>query len=174
MAHFDGIAFGGLLRLLLFRYEQYKNMFKWYIRGLPFILMIGVGIALYGTNSVLQDFVQGGRFGHVSFRPEMYLFGYFFNSLCYGGIIIWCVLKEGALLRVFNSKVLRTIGKYSYAMYLFQYIAMHFFKVINGYLLIQNTIVVGLFVFLICFLMAKFSWNVYEGPISKLKVKFTS
>jgi peptidoglycan/LPS O-acetylase OafA/YrhL len=173
LAHFDGIALGGLIRLLLFQYKKYHLFFKWYLRLLPVFIIIGISIALYCSKLVLNNYSESGNISHISYRPEMYLFGYFFNSLCYGGIILWCVFREDYLYKIFNNNILTTIGKYSYAMYLFQYIAKHSFDFINNYINIKSDIISGIIVFIICFLMAKLSWIFFEGPINNLKDKFT-
>ena len=97
------------------------------------------------------------------------------NSVLFGGIILWCIFKDGIVLSIFSNAFLRNIGKYSYGMYLFQYPARYttdkILEIIHLYPNSINKIVYGLLIFTTCYLIARISWLIYEGPINSLKNK---
>lgn len=177
-AHFDGIALGGLIRLLLFNFEKYGKVIKWYITLTPVILLCSIVLSYYCGISILNEYVVTKKIGHVSFFPPMYLFGYFLNSLTFGGIILWCIFKDGIVLKIFSNSILRNIGKYSYGMYLFQYPAKHIFiktlSILNINITYIHPIIFGIMIFVTCYLTARLSWLIYEGPINSLKNKFST
>jgi peptidoglycan/LPS O-acetylase OafA/YrhL len=177
-AHFDGIALGGLIRMLLFNYEKYKGLIKWYVKLTPVFILLSIGLSYYCGMIILGEFIETRKLEHVSFLPPMYLFGYFINAVTFGGIILSCIFIDGILLKIFSNPILRNIGKYSYAMYLFQYPAKYLlhgiFDVINVNANNFNQIIHGLLIFGTCYLIARISWLIYEGPINSLKNKFST
>jgi peptidoglycan/LPS O-acetylase OafA/YrhL len=176
LLHFDGIALGGLLRMMLFNYDKYKNVIRWYLRLLPIIFILTAGLAYYCGSEILEGFEQNNGLGLVSFFPPMYLFGYLLNSLSYGGIILFCLFYDSWALKFFSSKVMRSIGKYSYAMYLLQYPAAMIFGFLIPYIHPithpYNGILHGIIIYLITYFMANISWLVFEGPLNGLKDRF--
>jgi peptidoglycan/LPS O-acetylase OafA/YrhL len=176
LLHFDGIALGGLLRMLLFQYDKYQNVIKWYLRLLPFILILTIGLAYYCGSNILEDYDRTRNLGLVSFYPPMYLFGYLLNSLSYGGIILFCLFYDSPVLKFFSSSIMRKIGKYSYAMYLLQYPAAMIFSFglsfINPGKFPFQGVVYGVTIFMIAYLLANISWLIFEGPLNGLKDKF--
>lgn len=175
LAHFDGIALGGLLRLMVCRYDEYKKLLNAYLKALPVLLLAAAGLAWYCGHTILaEQAVNPRRPGLISFEPAMYLVGYTLNSLCYGGVVVWCVLRDGWVFRFFNAAALQEIGKRSYAMYLLQYPAkMAYMKVVAFAPVAGHPFVLPAGVLLVCYLMAKVSWVAFEGPISRLKDRWT-
>ncbi len=177
LAHFDGIALGGLLRVLIFNYEPNARLLHFYRKLTPVLLVAALCLAYYCSMEVLKEAVKPDgtvHLGHVSFFPAMYLFGYTLNSLLFGGIILCCLFKNGIAYRIFSNPVLRNIGKYSYAMYIFQFPAYFLYHFIIGKLnWAPNPFLQGALLFLTCYLVARLSWLVLESPMNKLKERLT-
>ena len=102
-------------------------------------------------------------------------FGYTGIGLCAAGLVLLALRYEGSnavYAHVLRSRVLRTLGKYSYAMYIFhvpisqfgQKIIYHFIK--NPLLGLAFNLVMGVG---FTFIMAKLSWKYFESPILSLK-----
>lgn len=175
-AHFDGIALGGLIRLLLFKFDENKKIILAYIKFLPLILVVSLAVDYYCGHQVLAAYAKNKYLGHVSFYPLMYLAGYTLNSLAYGGIILWCIFNDGRIFSFFNHPIMRSIGKYSYAMYLLQYPAKTAFVFVLGLFNLQHSLptpVYAIGVFISCYCIARLSWLFFEGPINGLKDRFT-
>lgn len=177
-AHFDGIALGGLIRLLLFNFDKYEKIITWYLKLLPVLMILAALLSYHCGLGILNAFTETKKLGHVSFTAPMYLFGYFLNSLVFGGIILWCTFKDGLVLGIFSNPVLRNIGKYSYGMYLFQYPARFALEKISSVLHYEqgnfNPIIYGILTFITCYTIARVSWLLFEGPINGLKDKFST
>ena len=139
------------------------------------LLLAAVGLAWYCGHTILaEQAVDPRRPGLISFEPPMYLVGYTLNSVCFGGLVLWCVMRDGWVFRVFNSAPLREIGKRSYAMYLLQYPAkMAYMQAVAVLPWAGRPFVLPFGILLVCYLMAKVSWIVFEGPISRLKDRWT-
>jgi len=168
LAHFDGIALGGLFRLWVMRFDIYEDRLRRFLKWLPLIVITSVALGLYCGHRVLAVSRPGFVADHVSFQPPMYLIGYSLNTLCYAGLVLTCIIRDGFPFRVFSSAVLIEIGKVSYGMYLLQYPARMLFSRLPA----VNPYVTAAGVFITCYLMAKISWVCYESQILKLKSKF--
>ena len=107
--------------------------------------------------------------------PGMTSFGYTALGMCASGLVLLALRYEGSnaiYARMLRSRVLRTLGKYSYAMYIFhlpisqfgQKVVEHFMKNSLGALLLNGTVGITL-----TFLLAKLSWACFESPILSLK-----
>lgn len=177
LAHFDGIALGGAIRIMLMNYEYYKKVIQTYVKLTPILLILAIGIAYYSGSELLSIAANGNAAKEgllVSFYPTMYLYGYFVNALLFGGIILWCIFKGGFVLKVFSNKALRNIGKYSYAMYLFQYPAIVIFGYINSRMEIKvNHFLMAPIMFILIYLIARLSWICLESPMNKIKERLT-
>ncbi len=173
LAHFDGIALGGLLRLLLFNFSKYEKLLRNYVRILPVLFVVVIIFDFYCSTMVLKATVDGNTSitpWLVSFYPLMYLYGYTLNSLIFGGIIVWCILRKGWVIKLFSNPVLRNIGKYSYAMYLFQFPANLLFRhIIDVTGCNLPAPVYGICVFMFCYIISRLSWLIIESPCEKLK-----
>ena len=173
LAHFDGIALGGLLRLLVNNYQSYANLLTKFLKFLPVVLVVSWGLNLYCGDQVLRDLRPGHNPDHISFLPSMYLLGYTLNALSYAGILLLCLSKDGLIYKAFNWGPLREIGKVSYGMYLLQYPSRMIFQKLTEPWHVTNGFVTAIGVFTICYVMAKISWTIYESPILNLKDRFT-
>lgn len=173
IAHFDGIALGGLLRMMIMKYEYFKKVLHTYVKLTPILLIIAIGVAYYSGTQVLENSINEKDSATsllVSFFPTMYLYGYTLNSLLFGGVILWCILKGGIVLKIFSNGILRNIGKYSYAMYLFQYPTYVGYKyLINEYDISVNPIVKAVVLFSMVYIVARLSWLVLESPMNRIK-----
>jgi len=177
LAHFDGIALGGLIRMMILNYDSYKKILRSYANFTPLLLIAAVALSYYCGVKVLENSVLPDgtvHLEHVSFYPNMYLFGYTLNSLLFGGIILWCIFKGGFVLKFFSSSILRNIGKYSYAMYLFQYPVYILFNVLSKNAGISfNPIIKAALLFTSVYLAARLSWLMLESPMNKIKERLT-
>lgn len=178
LAHFDGIALGGLIRMMILNYDSFKKTLKWYVALTPVIVIAAICLAYYCGMAVLDASVDSEgvitKLQHVSFYPTMYLYGYALNAMAFGGIILWCIFKGGWVLRFFSNPVLRDIGKYSYAMYLFQYPAYTLYKYVTGTFGITfNPYVKALLLFALVYLVARLSWVLIEAPMNRIKDRLT-
>jgi len=181
-AHFDGIAWGGLLRILLLERKRYERFLVGYRRALPVFLLAAAALALYCAEDALQHYRSTGVPGLVSFQPAMYLFGYLLNTLTYGSLLVWCMLVPGRVRGLFANRALRNLGKYSYAMYLLHFVAVALFGgAITGavaqlmgsatydYRSAPMVLVSGACFFLLTYGMARTSWVVVERPMYTLR-----
>jgi peptidoglycan/LPS O-acetylase OafA/YrhL len=115
--------------------------------------------------------------GHTfdNYSLAMATLGYTAVGLCSAGILFLALRYEGSnglYARLLRTDVLRTFGKYSYAMYIFQVpIAEYSYRVayrFTGNPLIRLTLnyLLGISV---TFILAKLSWKCLESPILGLK-----
>jgi peptidoglycan/LPS O-acetylase OafA/YrhL len=172
LAHFDGIALGGLLRLAVMRYDKFGPLLNRLIKWIPAVVIASWSINLLCGHMVLQGLQPGRAPDRISFQPPMYLMGYTLNAIFYGSIILLCLLREGPLFRFFNNPALREIGKVSYGMYLLQYPARMFVEKILPESLLANPWIKTVLVFGACYGIARVSWTIYESPILRLKERF--
>ncbi|MEZ5172425.1 MAG: acyltransferase [Bacteroidia bacterium] len=173
--HFDGIALGGLLRMLIFNYEKYQKVIKAYMILWPLMLILTAYVAYSCGTDVLNEYSKTYKLGLVSFQPMMYQYGYLLNSLSYGGLILYCLHYKNWFTSIFSHPAARSVGKYSYAMYLLQYPAHMVFGFILSFLPSADypfkAIALGLFTYVIAYLIARLSWIIFEGPLNQLKDK---
>jgi peptidoglycan/LPS O-acetylase OafA/YrhL len=172
--HFDGIALGGLLRLLLYKADENQKYISGYLKSMWVLVPLSVLLVLYCGFQLIGP---GETRVHSAFHPLMILFGYLINSLVYGGLVLYCLYSSGLFFRFFNSRFMRMTGKYSYAMYLLHFPAGK----IGGWILSSSGIDLysskgGVLFFalsiLLTYLLAIFSWYALEGPMQKLKERF--
>ncbi|WP_417747208.1 acyltransferase family protein [Rosistilla oblonga] len=99
--------------------------------------------------------------------------------IVWGGILIWLLTanRSAPLARFFNLKFLRTLGKYSYAMYVFQnplipltsaVVSVAAFETLVGGPLLANMLYIGV-MFVLTYAAAVLSWNVLERHCLQLK-----
>ena len=117
LTHFDGIAIGGLIRLLVMKADQNRLLLQALVRWTLPCAVAMVTVAAF----CFHDIRRNSLGPHLSFHPVMFLCGYLLNAVFYAQVLLRCILHEGLLYRLFNAAWLRHLGKYSYAMYLWQF-----------------------------------------------------
>jgi peptidoglycan/LPS O-acetylase OafA/YrhL len=116
-------------------------------------------------------------------EPWVHRVGFSALALLFGSCIVLLVMapRETALHKLMSGATLRSIGKYSYAMYLFHPIVLaelgnrvseagYFPRIAGGFaasLLVYDFIALSM-----TFGLAWISWQVLEGPILRLKRRF--
>jgi len=165
----DGLLLGSLLAWL----NQFHRSFLiqlGYVAGCLFL--IG-GLAFMVP--MYLGFVGGGR---STIYGKMVL--YSASAFC-GTAIVWHLITQPTstwINRFFNTPLLRSFGKYSYAIYVFNKpIIAGVAAISNPYMgklstlnyLICFSIICGL-----CWIAGLISWNLIEAPCLKLKNKFSS
>ena len=109
----------------------------------------------------------------------MRVFGYTFYALCFGGVLLLAVAARPATLwgRAFGLAPLRSIGKYSYGMYLFHVsfrpFLDHFFT-LHKMVFWLHGFAIGILAYIVTatavtYAMAYLSWHLYEKHFLKLK-----
>ncbi|MEZ5941249.1 MAG: acyltransferase [Planctomycetaceae bacterium] len=156
----DSLCFGALIAIGLRNASFYRNTTKWF----PGLLLIS-GLLLVGVDVVWpvlksQDFAAY-TLGHT-------LIALFFVSLI--GTLA-TVPADHVLYRGFSLPPLQTLGKYSYAIYVFHrfaYSIVHGLSPISASESIQGWVNFGGTV-LLSLLFAKVSWTLIEQPFLRLK-----
>jgi peptidoglycan/LPS O-acetylase OafA/YrhL len=170
----DGLAVGAAIALIA-RGPLGINCLVKPAKWLAPISAIGLATLIVGMKKLGYHLGMGQSPGYVICGTALF-------SLLYGSVLVLTVAAaEGALLnRLFTNPVLKTYGKYSYAVYLLHMpiiilVAEYVFNPIQ--LRIGGSLVAGLFVFdlitwSLALLAAIVSWNVLEKHFLKLKDYF--
>jgi peptidoglycan/LPS O-acetylase OafA/YrhL len=158
----EPICYGALIAL--FNRMDFRKEFRGWA---------GVACLIFGTGLLSFQWMLGHTFTYNSFH--MMTFGYTAVDFCGAGVVLLALRYSGtfaAYSRILRSSALRTLGKYSYAIYiLHDPIAPYIYKVIHhfiGNVLIGSAlnVVLGGAVALG---LAKLSWMFLESPILSLK-----
>lgn len=165
----DTLCAGAALAVAVLRFEQLRE----------YRLLFRVTFVISGC-----IFLKAA-YGHLYMSRHVVRFGY--TALIFSGVsLIALALFPGSLVsRVFSNGFLRKTGKYSYCFYLVHpflvnYVAAHrpwadrhFHAVLGGWMS-HNLISVCIAAveFCIVFAFCAVSWNLFEGPILRLKKHF--
>jgi peptidoglycan/LPS O-acetylase OafA/YrhL len=158
----EPLCYGAMIALLTRR-----------IQGVNFRGWAGWGSLVSGVGLLCFLRLHGNTLERTSLN--MAGFGYTGIGLCAAGLVLLALRHEGSnatYAHVLRSRVLRTLGKYSYAMYIFHVPISQFIqKAISHF--IKNPLLGLAFNFILgiglTFLMAKLSWKYFESPILSLK-----
>ncbi len=152
----DSIAIGALVALLL-----RSNIEKLTLQKLS-KMFISIGVVF-----VLGLFYL---YGSASYNiPAMYTIGYTLLALCFAGLVYQAVITTERTLykAILSNRVLTTIGKYSYAMYIVHLPLMGYFgnfeKGIAGSSFYGQLVFIPT-MFIATFLIAMVSWKFIEAP----------
>ena len=171
IARWDALAAGALLAAML-RHERGQVLVT-AVRG-------KIGVVLLSTMAILLLKVRG-------FHSDDRTIAVFGQSIIVGlcfAFLAYVVVDRGAtasrLQQMFTWSGLRTLGKYSYAMYLFHFPIHHLLKVPLGpwvvgsddSLRIVRVLAYLALIFLLTFSAALISWRVIEKPFLDLKDRF--
>ncbi|WP_263409088.1 acyltransferase family protein [Terriglobus tenax] len=112
-------------------------------------------------------------------NPWVFTVGYVFIALAAAGLIGMTIRTGTRTFRVFNIRPLRMIGKYSYGFYVFHYLFAHAWIGLLVLMMdkLHSVALAGLIViplnFVVTFIAAKLSFDLFESKVLKLKSRFT-
>lgn len=178
LTHFDGIALGGLIRMLMMKFDENRRLLEAFIAcsWVSCPAMASLGLYCY------YEMAFNHRDPHLSFHPAMFLFGYLLAAVVYAQLLLRCVVGRGVLHAIFSTRVLRSVGKFSYAMYLWQFPGRDFADTLIGRLdvarfvdlqLLPGRLLICLFRLCVVYLFGFLSWHLLEYPVSRLKERLT-
>jgi peptidoglycan/LPS O-acetylase OafA/YrhL len=110
--------------------------------------------------------------------PAIATFGFTLIALAYGGLLLLALRRDSWLERLLSLRALRIFGKYSYAMYLFDFPLTVFLSPKREYFIsLSHSFAIGSAVFLafcllVNLLVAAASFHLVESPIMRLKSRF--
>lgn len=173
---FDGLAFGGLMAILLREGPETIATFR---RHLPWLLGCGAVGAVFLAVFQAMRFYKGDQ--TVGIHPGIYVYGLTIYAFFFAMLLTACVLwPAGSLLpRVFCWPWLRVAGKYSYATYLLHKPALFISEELLGdyFKLSEHTMTwdcapIFALATAILIIMVKLSWVLIESPALSLKRYF--
>jgi peptidoglycan/LPS O-acetylase OafA/YrhL len=168
--HLDGIAIGSILSIAWVKRNNFSVLLQLFRLQLyvsaPLLLLISAYCSLYPSG-----------LSHISLHPIMIAAGYTLCALTFSGLLLNCIDRDNVVTNLFNLSVLRSCGRYSYAMYLFHFPILFFVVILIRRLgadsgrwfqiLIGPTVAItGLFV---TYLAAALSWHALERRVLALK-----
>jgi peptidoglycan/LPS O-acetylase OafA/YrhL len=157
LCRLDGLAVGALLALWAREPGVLEKASIQIRRWMP---CLGAGLAL------LYVLSTGAAIFYIQIVKST------LQAIVYGSVLILVLTHSPGSVtsRVFNSRILRTTGKYSYAMYVFHpYVII----ALNPNLPLPALLVLGIEV-AATFGIAAFSWYAWESPFLRLKTRFES
>lgn len=155
----DGLLAGAAIAILVRCEESYAVLRSWCLRLLPILLFFSLALILSGRTLLTI------RFSLV--------------ALAYAsGLTLLVTSREGSLeVRFFETQIMRTLGKYSYAMYIFQ---SPIIPLVASYVSVAKVASLGVDVFTataiyttsmfaLTFILAILSWNLLEVHFLRLR-----
>lgn len=161
----DSLALGAALALLI-RGPSFERVMKL----APYVLLLAS--AMLG---VLLVFSPNTR---PTEAPQIWTFGFTLNALISGSLLLLALRPAGIVVRVFNMKFLRKLGKYSYGLYIYHFPLIAILEVLKPamiHTLHSEFIAKLVFVpgtLLVNYIIAKASYEFFESPILNLQSKF--
>ena len=170
LTHLDGLAIGGLLALGLHRATECEKALNIFGRLLPLWLLLWVAIAAYSQNF--------GTSRYATYDPTMLKYGYLVTALFFGSLLLNCIRGPNWIGRCFDLAPLRSVGKYSFAMYLLHWPCT---VLVNEVLAVTapplgqgtvQTLLIFCIYFAVTYAVAYLVWIAFEGPINRQKRHF--
>ena len=112
------------------------------------------------------------------FRSAIATIGFTLIALAYGGLLTLALRQNSWLDRLLSTTVLRLFGKYSYAMYLFDFpLTVFLSPKRESFIAATHSYALGsgiflLFCLLLNLVLAAASFHLVESPIMRLKKRF--
>jgi peptidoglycan/LPS O-acetylase OafA/YrhL len=170
--HLDGIVLGSAVAVAWADRDRFGAALRTLTRAAPILGVCLLGVVLWAgmTRSPGAD---------LAYTPSMVLC-YWLISAFYASLLTRSLEPRGFVRSLFSSRFLRLLGKYSYAAYLFQFLAAWLVDVAIKYAHARFLFVpgmtspAGLFVKFAAqvaatYAMAAVSWVFLEGPINAYK-----
>ena len=111
-AHFDPLALGALARIAFdYRRSLAKSAGRWW----PAMLAVLVVVCALDSGTV-----------HEAYRPLMMKLGYSVTAATCASLILFVVTRESIVQRFLDSRPMRSLGAYSYFIYLFHLVLWSF------------------------------------------------
>lgn len=172
----DGLALGGLLAIGMRDAAWRARLGRF---ALP--VMLGAG-GVIATSTAVARIVFDVPPPFLLMHPLFQTAGYTAFTLLYGGLLVTClVVGPGNLVHgFFTSKAMRFLGKYSYALYLFNMPARFIVELTvldpNTFADLDSRLMAQAAFYpmatTVCIAMAMTSWYVLEQPFLRLKKRF--
>jgi peptidoglycan/LPS O-acetylase OafA/YrhL len=164
--HVDGLLFGAVLAMMLLRYGGREGLRK------PFV-------ALFWVTAAALVFLARTPYPNFALMTRV---GYSVLALFAGSLIWLCVAPFGSSLarRIFSSRPLVLLGKYSYFIYVFHMLFFYYVCILAAHFIhgrgiahpYLTRILMGCVTFVLTYLAAVISWKIFEGPILNNKRHF--
>jgi peptidoglycan/LPS O-acetylase OafA/YrhL len=169
-ARIDSLAIGAILALLA---RQPDGLWAW--RRFAWVVAVGAGAALAVT--------MGWRDGLSAEDPLVYTIGYTLLACFFGALLTLAVTASAGstMARVFSSRTLRFVGRYSYGLYVFHHpililASRNFFTVADLPIVWGSQLpALGVYIALtggLSLAAALSSWHFYESRFLNLKERF--
>lgn len=156
-ARLDTFAIGVLLaQILFYKPNILEKLNKFYSSFFQILLLVSTVIFLYLTTAENRLAIRHG------------IFGYLVISLISSYFILVCIKTNSFLVKVFNLKVFKFLGKISFGLYVWHILSL---EMVYYLFKINNSILVPIIAFPILILLAYLSYNFFEKPFSILKNK---
>ena len=164
--HIDGLLFGAILAMMLPRYGDRKNLRKTFV------------VLFWGTAAAVVFLARTP--GPTT--PAMTRVGYSVLVLFAGSLLWLSVAPSGSIWarRIFSSKPLVQLGKYSYFIYVFHMPFFYYVRILGAHFIGEQSMAhpymtrvqMGCVTFALTYLAAAVSWKIFEGPILANKRHF--
>lgn len=161
----DSLALGAALALLI-RGPSFKRVMKL----APYVFLLAS--VILGAVLVFSPNTRPTE------APQIWTFGFTLNALISGSLLLLALRPTGIVVRVFNMKLLRKLGKYSYGLYIYHFPLVAILEVLKPamiHALHSEFIAKLVFVpgtLLVNYIIAKASYEFFESPILNLRSKF--
>lgn len=176
----DGLLMGSFLALTMRRpYSTSLSMAWWVATLASLVLLIGVAV----SQGHFYDFIDTRRIPSRSVDSKLVLtLGLSCLAVFFSGLL-WLLLhspRKNLWVRIFESKVLTRVGKYSFGIYILHGVVLKWWATLIagtplGVLSLPGSVVKGIsfvVVSLLTLIVAALVYHVFEEPFLKLKSKF--
>jgi peptidoglycan/LPS O-acetylase OafA/YrhL len=160
----DALAIGAAIAIAV-RGPLKNHLMKWAPIIFPLAAATVIAICLFRRTTDHSD-------------PAIATFGFTLIALAYGALLVLALRQGTCLERLLSTRVLRLFGKYSYAMYLFDFPLTVFLSPKRElFIAATHSYAIGSAAFLlVCLLvnllLAAASFHFVEAPIMRLKARF--
>jgi peptidoglycan/LPS O-acetylase OafA/YrhL len=165
-SHLDAFGFGAFIT----RFEIPKARLQFYIL-LLLLPVIGFATTYWSTGEWGTSTALG--FGYPLGKDLKQVWGYvYLNYTC--ALLIYLVVREKFLLRIFNNKFLSYLGKISYGLYVYHFGIIWFVRRIRDFSIPEQiakplTLVISA---VLLYFVASLSYKYFEKPILDLKERY--
>jgi len=168
----DSLLIGAALALLL-----RSRLQDAVLRSARKLLLFTVAVMV--SLSLAQPLIERHSEWFFTFSCGFLSVRYTLMALGSAALIAWCLWPSSVPRKVFETRILRFFGKYSYGLYVFHVIALGFLlKTFRGWIAlvtpskVEGVVGAGLLSFLVALVVAYASYNLYEKQFLRLKRYF--
>jgi peptidoglycan/LPS O-acetylase OafA/YrhL len=164
--HLDGITLGSILAIAWSDRQRYSGLLHWLRVQTWVTAPIFIALGIYASFNPVPR--------HVSYHPTMVTVGYALCGLMFTGVLLCCLERDNAFTHLFRGKVIRSCGRYSYAMYLSHFPVLwvlgQLMPGFHGTAHPARVLIASAFV--ITYVLSALSWHLAEKHILALKRYF--